>query len=108
MGKFTDLRGRLDEEMSAEIPVSRARRSGEADLGYQIRGDRIYGMGNKLRLVLADGKTLYQGRIEKKFFYEPGYRGQRTKVNYYKADGRWFDSAGIPCAEPKGEPEPEV
>lgn len=108
MGKFTDLRDRLDEEMSPEFPAGRAHRSGEADLGYRTQGDRIYGIGNKLRLVLADGKTLYQGRIEKKFFYEPGYYGPRTKVPYYKADGRWFDSAGIPCADPKGEPESEA
>lgn len=105
---MTDLRDRLDEELAADdIPVFRARRAGEADLGYKTQGDRIYGTGKGLRLILPDGRTLYQGKIEKKFFYQPGYYGPRTKVAFYYADGRWFDNTGMPCPDPKGEAIPE-
>lgn len=58
----------------------------------RTQGNRIYGI-RKLRLIEADGVTVYPGQIHE--------RRVSGRLYYATSDGRWFDNAGMPVGQPQ-------
>lgn len=74
----------------------------DGNVDHYTYHDRIYGGGGASyeRLVQKDG-TEYQGKLHSKRVRIKLANG--TKIySYYRltADGRWFDSSGMPCDPP--------
>lgn len=100
MAEFTDIKRKISEELEKETKL--ARRSNSTDLGYATDGDRIYSNKHgKLRYVMPDGRTLWDGTVQVKYVTVAGPDGKPFKTKRFFANKKWFDNAGRPCDPPK-------